>query len=467
MLKRLGAAFTNLFRVPPAKDVAPSGAPEASTDTLSAASHSAAPVAAPTSVVPSAGASAASTHGLDAVASVPGAAPAATTTLDAPAAATPTAPAGPSAQPTAAPAAPAAGGSVADMLISALVAEFERQGFSSREQVASMTRAQVENVVLQFVSGEPDTLLPTREGDLKTALLPDVAEAGDERQCRALLAAGARPDARRRTGETALALAAKNGHVACVGALLGAHADPHASTPDGRTALHAACAASFEETALALVDAGASLSARSASGNTPLQLLSTSAYAALPVDLLGGAPTGSDAPWAKRPMPSRGGLDIEVALASAREAMAVRLARYATGALQASPLEIGRDPSFPRRLYEWRRWSPSVHRFFPRAFREVVWLLLLHARRGTGAGGLALLPPDLLLDVLRKLTRDDVAVAADERRAFENAVPKATSPMIDCRPVMLRGWPHVVAAADTLARGRAGSDGGSSGRGES
>merc|ERR1719424_881359 len=107
-------------------------------------------------------------------------------------------------------------------------------------------------------------------------------------------------------------------------------------------------------------------------------------------------------------MPSSGGLDIEVALASAREAMAVRLACYATGALQASPLEIGRDPSFPRRLYEWRRWSPSVHAFFPRAFREVVWLLLL--------------------DALRKLTHDDVEVAADERRAFENAVPKATSP---------------------------------------
>jgi hypothetical protein len=336
-------------------------------------------------------------------------------------------------------------GSVTDLLIAALAGEFERQGFSTRDDVASMSRGQLERVIEQAFSGRDGFLGGLPDSDLHSALLPDVAEAGDVVQCRALLQAGALPDARRRDGQPALLLAAQKGHVACIDCLLGARADLHATTPDGRTALHAACAAAYERAAVALVDAGASLCTYSRSGATPLALLSQSAFDALPVAFCGGAADGADASWIERPIDPARLCDVSTVMNSAREAMAVRLARYACGAVGTSGLEKGRDPSFPHQLYSQRTWSEATHAYFPPPFRRATVMLLMHCGRGAGVGGIALLPPELMLDVLRLLTRDAIKEEEAERRAVEATVPAAL-PMLDRRPVMLRGWPHVVAA---------------------
>ena len=352
-------------------------------------------------------------------------------------------PALPPAQPQSAPATPAAHArSVSDILIGVLAREFEQQGFSSRSAVASMSEEQMRVVVESALSG--GAFLGALQGhDLCAALLPDVAAAGRVEQCRGLLKAGASPDARNQMGMTALVLAGKNGHVSCVELLLQSHADVRASAPDGTTALHAACAAAEEEVAIVLLEGGALLSAATTDCRQPLELLSPSGFRALPVRYGGGASEGppfpaDHEPWRTRPGP---GFSYDELMAAHREMTAVRLARYAAGALASSALEMGRDRSFPE-VYGTRCWSEATHHLFPEPFRLVVRMLLLHAARcADGQTGWASLPPELVLAVCRRMTRDWVREGADEVREHERRVPRRSEPHFDERPVMLRGWP--------------------------
>lgn len=110
------------------------------------------------------------------------------------------------------------------------------------------------------------------QGDGMTAL-HWAAEAGRLQLARALLVAGANPDAATRIGDyTPLHLAARQGQAALVGALLEAGAQPsRRSTAGGARPLHFAAAAGSVASLQALLAAGADINAAEESrGQTPL-----------------------------------------------------------------------------------------------------------------------------------------------------------------------------------------------------
>ena len=82
---------------------------------------------------------------------------------------------------------------------------------------------------------------------------------------------------------------------------------------------------------------------------------------------------------------------VEALLQQARLESAARLRNYAAGAMPScldtpEAIRAASPSSFPEpklpSCYEERPWSPTVNRFFPRDFRQVVLMLLCHSRRG-------------------------------------------------------------------------------------
>ncbi|KAL1523255.1 hypothetical protein AB1Y20_018205 [Prymnesium parvum] len=333
---------------------------------------------------------------------------------------------------------PAPLGSLNDAVTTMLARSFEQAGFRTREEVSSMSR---EDVARVCAAAEPSIVSLLKASDLSALLLLDMASAGKADLCRLLLEGKASVESTNARGMTPLLLAAEKGHARCVECLLGFRADVHARAADGRTPLHAACAAADERTALLLIAAGASLLARAADGAQPLALLSPAAYGALLRQHGGsagqGPPFPSDpSPWQPRPR----SLGLHAIRAAAHEGMAVRLARFGARALLGGEVELGRDAMFPAALYDLP-WSEEAHRFFPEAFRKVVRMLLMHASRGSSEG--ASLPPELMLEIVRRMSRHSVRDDPEVVRDFEKRVPKRCDGFVDDRPIMLRGWPGV------------------------
>ncbi|KAL3929813.1 MAG: hypothetical protein SGPRY_001799 [Prymnesium sp.] len=216
-------------------------------------------------------------------------------------------------------------GSLNDMLAALLACSFESHGFSTREEVASMTREDVDRVC---AAAQPDLISMIMKSNLVDRMLPDFVAAGNVQHCRVILEAKADPDVRNLQGQTPLMLAASKGHEECLTCLLNAQADVLACSPDGRTALHAACATARERCAILLIAAGASLFSRAVDGSQPLYLLSRSGHRAIPSQYGGAASQGppypSDPePWRRRELQSEG------FKGNILEAKAVRLARGA------------------------------------------------------------------------------------------------------------------------------------------
>jgi hypothetical protein len=110
-----------------------------------------------------------------------------------------------------------------------------------------------------------------RAEDSSRALL-DAAGRGDRARLSALLAAGADPDTRDRTGRPALLLAVGSGQVGAVRALLKGGAAPSAATRSGWTPLHGAAEAGALDIALALLEADADPDLRDRVRGTPLDV---------------------------------------------------------------------------------------------------------------------------------------------------------------------------------------------------
>ncbi len=137
-----------------------------------------------------------------------------------------------------------------------------------------------------------------------------VRSAADGRAAdvRALLAAGADPDARdpqpTEQGRTPLIAAAAAGHLDVVAALLGGGADPELATQENtwlgatRTPLQAAAAAGHEMIVEALLARGVTVDARDDSGATALRIAAEEGHAAIVGRLLdaGADPAGGEPP---------------------------------------------------------------------------------------------------------------------------------------------------------------------------
>ena len=110
-------------------------------------------------------------------------------------------------------------GSLNDVVVGMLANSFERLGYSSLLDVASMSREEVHQVVSAAFTDGGDGgawggLL--RGGRLLDSLLPDMAKSGDHTRVQHLLQVGVAPDQRNAEGKTALMLAAQEGHSECV-----------------------------------------------------------------------------------------------------------------------------------------------------------------------------------------------------------------------------------------------------------
>lgn len=73
-------------------------------------------------------------------------------------------------------------------------------------------------------------------------------------------------------------------------------------------------------------------------------------------------------------------------------------------------------------------------------------MLLLHASRTasqTNVEGTLLLPPELILEIVRRMPRNSVREEPPLVKVYERRVPKRTDRLFDHRPIMLRGWPDV------------------------
>ncbi|CAN0261438.1 unnamed protein product, partial [Discosporangium mesarthrocarpum] len=102
------------------------------------------------------------------------------------------------------------------------------------------------------------------------AYLRSSARSGNAPLARALIEAGARPDARDKDGYTPLHWAAMRGHAGVARSLLRGGAQSDARSPADKTPLHHAAASGSTEVVLVLLEAGADANARNRYGSTPL-----------------------------------------------------------------------------------------------------------------------------------------------------------------------------------------------------
>jgi len=117
--------------------------------------------------------------------------------------------------------------------------------------------------------------------------------SGDSAQVRNLLAAGANPNQLDEAGDTALHVAALQGHLDVVNALLEGGADANAKdargwTPIFKAAYNHELDCGFAPVVQALIDAGADVNARIFFGLTPLMLAAGGGEAAVCAALLAG-----------------------------------------------------------------------------------------------------------------------------------------------------------------------------------
>ena len=101
---------------------------------------------------------------------------------------------------------------------------------------------------------------------------------GDARVVYALIAAGARVNAKGKDGWTPLYVAAFDDGAQVAQILIDAGADVHAEVDDGSTPLHAAASKGHTEVALVLIAAGADIHAMDYDGNTPVQSALTNGH---------------------------------------------------------------------------------------------------------------------------------------------------------------------------------------------
>lgn len=112
------------------------------------------------------------------------------------------------------------------------------------------------------------------QGPFSSTVLMSAASRGDAEMIRALLAAGARVNAKDSEGQTALLIAANRGSTEAVKVLLAAKADTDVSVymlGGGRTPLMLALSTGNVEMARALLEAGASVYVTTSYGATPLR----------------------------------------------------------------------------------------------------------------------------------------------------------------------------------------------------
>ena len=165
-----------------------------------------------------------------------------------------------------------------------------------------------------------------------------------------------------------------------------------------------ACCTPHPQSAVFLIEMGADLTVTDPEGLTPLELLNRP------------HPNHAHMPSAHNPTDP---YSVEGLMKAGRLQQQSRLRNYAAGAMPSSldtyeairavsPSEWP-QPRLPA-LYEARPWSPRVHRFFPCDFRQVVRMLLCHARRGppdgSEAASSASLPVDMWVLILSHTHRD-------------------------------------------------------------